>query len=143
MKGQQVIEQSFFPLESQLPDGKDVHRTEQRCYQLKIQSPCKYYLKYTCCPCHHLYHECNILQCCNFDIGISYTPIFLSKSVCTCLLILDFNRLCEIEVQSVEKSNVWTDVAVRTSSWQSDDSKVVEFLRIHMLLTPLRLVLVL
>ena len=43
---------------------------------------------------------------------------------------------------SVEKSNVWTDVAVWTSSWSSDDNKLVEFFRIHMLLTPLRLVLV-
>ena len=39
--------------------------------------------------------------------------------------------------------NVWTDVAVRTSSWSSDDNKLVEFFRIYMLLTPLRLVLVL
>ena len=35
------------------------------------------------------------------------------------------------------------DVAVRTSSWSSDDNKLVEFFRIHMLLTPLRMVLVL
>ena len=41
------------------------------------------------------------------------------------------------------KSNVWADVAVGTSSWSSDDNKLVEFFRIHMLLTPLRLVLVL
>ena len=45
--------------------------------------------------------------------------------------------------KSVEKSNVWTDVAVRSSSWSSDDNKLVEFVRIHMLLTPFRLVLVL
>ena len=43
----------------------------------------------------------------------------------------------------MEKSNVWTDVAVRTSSWSSDDNKLVEFFRIHMLLTPLWPVLVL
>ena len=36
-----------------------------------------------------------------------------------------------------------TDVAVQTSSLSSDDNKLVEFFRIHMLLTPLRLVLVL
>ena len=36
-----------------------------------------------------------------------------------------------------------TDVAVRTSSWSSDDNKLVEFFRIHMLLTPLWLVLML
>ena len=44
-------------------------------------------------------------------------------------------------MQSVEKSNVWTDVAVRTSSWSSDDNKHVEFFRIHMLLTPLWLII--
>ena len=43
----------------------------------------------------------------------------------------------------LKKSKVWTDVAVRTSSWSSDDNKLVEFFRIHMLLTPLQLVLVL
>ena len=46
-------------------------------------------------------------------------------------------------MQSVEKSNVWTDVVVRTSSWSSDDNKLVEFFRIHILLTPLQLALVL
>ena len=70
-------------------------------------------------------------------------PSFFLKALCARLLILDFNRSCEIEVQSVEKSNVWTDVAVCTSSWSSDDNKLVEFFRIHMLLTPLWLVLVL
>ena len=40
-------------------------------------------------------------------------------------------------------SNVWTDVAVRTSSWSNDNKKLVEFFRIHMLLTPLQLVIVL
>ena len=58
------------------------------------------------------------------------------------LLILDSNRLRGIEVLSVEKVNVWTDVAVRTSSWLGDDNKLAEFFRIHMLLTPLWLVLV-
>ena len=43
----------------------------------------------------------------------------------------------------VLKSNVWTGVAVRKSSWSSDGNKVVEFFRILMLLTPLQLVLVL
>ena len=41
------------------------------------------------------------------------------------------------------KSNVWTDVVVRTPHWSSDDNKLVELFRIHMLLTPLRLVLML
>ena len=34
-------------------------------------------------------------------------------------------------------------MVIRTLSWSSDDNKLVEFFRIHMLLTPLRLVLVL
>ena len=63
--------------------------------------------------------------------------------LCTSLLILDLNRLCGIEVLSVEESNVWTDVAVRTSSWLSDDNRLVEFFSVHMLLKPLQLVLVL
>ena len=47
-------------------------------------------------------------------MDISYTPpVFLSESIV--YKILDFNRSCGIEVQSVEKSNVWTNVAVRTT----------------------------
>ena len=38
-KCQQVMEHKF-PLEFQLPDGKDILQTAQRCYQLKIQSLC-------------------------------------------------------------------------------------------------------
>ena len=38
---------------------------------------------------------------------------------------------------------VWTNVAVRTSNWSGDDNRLGEFLTIHMLLTPLQLVLVL
>ena len=56
-------------------------------------------------------------------------PSFFLKALCTRLLILDFNRLCGI--------------AIQTSSWSNDDNKLVEFFRIHMLLIPLRLVLVL
>ena len=40
-------------------------------------------------------------------------PAFFLKALCTRLLSLDSNRSCGIEVQSVEKSNVWTDVAVQ------------------------------
>ena len=36
-KGQQVMGHSSFPLEFQLPDGKDILQTAQRCYQLKIE----------------------------------------------------------------------------------------------------------
>ena len=74
---------------------------------------------------------------CKFYLTLSS---FFLKVLRTRLLILDFNRSCGIEGYSVEKSNGWTDVAVRTSSWSSDDNKLVEFFRIHMLLTPLRLV---
>ena len=70
-------------------------------------------------------------------------PSLPMKALCTRLLILDFNRSCGIEVQSVEKPNAWTDVAAQTSSRPSDDNKPAELPRIHMLLTPLWLVLVL
>ena len=36
---------------------------------------------------------------------------------------------------SVEKSNVWPDAAVRRSSRLNDDNRLVEFVRIYMLLT--------
>ena len=36
-KGQQVMEHNSYPLEFQLPDGKDAFQTAQKCYQLKIQ----------------------------------------------------------------------------------------------------------
>ena len=38
-----------------------------------------------------------------------------------------------MEVYNVEKSDVSTDVAVRTSSWSSDDNRHMEFFSIHML----------
>ena len=41
------------------------------------------------------------------------------------------------------KSNVWTGVAVRISSWSNDDNQLVQFFRIHESFTPLRLALVL
>ena len=58
-------------------------------------------------------------------------PSFFLKALCTRLLSLDFNRSCVIEVY------------VPTSGRSSDDNKLVEFFRVHLLLTPLRLVLVL
>ena len=66
-------------------------------------------------------------------MDIYYTLICLSESVVH-NLILDFKRLCEIEVLNVEKSNVWSDVAVPMSSLSSDDNKLVELSRIPMLL---------
>ena len=79
--------------------------------------------------------------CCNFDMGISYTPIFLSESIV-------YKLLCQISMDHVGLRYIryWkicTDVVVRTSIWSDDDNKFVEFFRIHMLLTPLRLVLAL
>ena len=62
-------------------------------------------------------------------------PSFFLKALCTRLLILDFDRLCGIEVQSVEKSNVWTDVAYMDVKLSSDDNKLDEFFRTHMLLS--------
>ena len=59
-KGQQVMEHSSFPLEFQLPDGKDILQTAKRCYQLKIQSFCKYYLQYTYCLRRHFYIMCEV-----------------------------------------------------------------------------------
>ena len=45
-KGQQVMERSSFRLEFQLSDGEDILQTVQKCYQLKVQSFCKYHLQY-------------------------------------------------------------------------------------------------
>ena len=42
-KGQQVTEHTSIPLELQLPDGKEILQTAQRCYHLKIKSFYKYY----------------------------------------------------------------------------------------------------
>ena len=63
-------------------------------------------------------------------------------SLCSRIAARDFSNLCEMDVYNVEKSYVCTDVAVRTSMWSSDDSRHEEFFSIHMLLTPLRLVLI-
>ena len=67
-------------------------------------------------------------------MGTSYTPIFLFEN--------GVYKVTNSRLQSVKNSNVWTDEAVWTSSWSSDhdDNKLVEFFRIPMLLTPLRLV---
>ena len=135
-KGQQVIEHSSFPLEFQLPDGKDILQTAQTRYQLKIQ--------YTCL-CRHLCHEWSTLLISYLWYGHILTlPSFFLKALCTRLLILDFNTLCGIEGVKYWKIKCldWCSCMDR-SSWSNDDNKLVEFFRIHMLLTPLRLVLVL
>ena len=43
----------------------------------------------------------------------------------------------------VEKSNVWMEVALWTPKWPNDDNKFVEFLSIHILLTPVWPILIL
>ena len=43
----------------------------------------------------------------------------------------------------LKKSKVWTALAHLTSNFSSDDNKLVEFFKIHMLFTPLWLILVL
>ena len=77
-KGQEVMEHSSFSLEFQSPDGKNVLQTAQRCNQLKIQSFFKYYLHYTYCLRHHLYHELS-------------TAIFIMVVICNvfCYLRVD------------------------------------------------------
>ena len=71
-------------------------------------------------------------------MGVTSTSIFLLKWAA----IRDFSNLCGMEVCNVEKPYVCTDVAVRTSSWSSDDNRHVGFFSIHMLFASLRLVLV-
>ena len=46
----------------------------------------------------------------------------------------------DASVYNVEKLNVWMEAALQTPKWASDDSKFVEFLSIHILLTPVWLV---
>ena len=41
------------------------------------------------------------------------------------------------------KNQVWTDLEYLTSNFSNDDNKLVEFFRIHMLFTPLWLIVVL
>ena len=46
-----------------------------------------------------------------------------------------------MEVYNVKKSYVCNDVAVRKSNWSRDENRHVELFSMHMLLTPLQLVL--
>ena len=59
------------------------------------------------------------------------------------LFIQGLSKSCGMEVYSVEKLNVWMEVALRTPKWPNDDSKFVEFLSFHILLTPVWLVFIL
>ena len=70
-------------------------------------------------------------------------PFSCLKALFMMLFIRDWSKLCGMEVYRVEKSNVWMEVALWTPNWPNDDSKFVEFLSIHILLTPVWLVLIL
>ena len=59
------------------------------------------------------------------------------------LFIWDLSKSCGMEVYRVEKSSAWMKVALWTPKWPNDDSKFVEFLSIHILLTPVWLVFML
>ena len=67
-------------------------------------------------------------------------PFLGLKASFMMLFIRDLSKSCGMEVYRVEKSNVWMDVALRTHKWANDDSKFVEFLSIHILLTSVWLV---
>ena len=86
-KGQQVMQLSSFSLEFQLPDAKDIVQIAQRCYQLKIQSFCKYLLQY------------NVISATIYIMSgyILHSHPFSESLVCN-ITILDFNRLCKVEV---------------------------------------------
>ena len=70
-------------------------------------------------------------------------PFLYLKALFIMLFIRDFSKSCGMEVYRVEKSNVWMEVALWTPKWLKDDSKFVEFLSIHILLTPVWLVFIL
>ena len=75
------MEHNLFTLEFQLPDGKDALQTVQKCYRLKFN-----HFADVICSIHIvsavIYIMSEIPFCsCNFDMGISYTPIFLSESI--------------------------------------------------------------
>ena len=61
-------------------------------------------------------------------------PSLPLNELCTSAVIRDLSRLCRIDVYKVEKSHV---------TRSKDDNGLVESLTVHMLLAPLRLVLVL
>ena len=56
------------------------------------------------------------------------------------LFIGDFSKSCGMEVYRVETSDVRMEVALWTPKRPNDDSKFVEFLSIHILLTPIWLI---
>ena len=57
-------------------------------------------------------------------------PFLLLNELCISAVIRDSSGLCGIAVYKVEKSDGWTDTAVRTSSWSKDDNRLEEFLTI-------------
>ena len=53
-------------------------------------------------------------------------PFLLLNELCISAVIRDLSRLCGIDMYKMEKSYVWTDVAVRTSSWSRDENRLVD-----------------
>ena len=70
-------------------------------------------------------------------------PFLYLKALFMMLFTRDLSKSCGMEVYRVEKSNVWMEVALWTPKWLKDDSKFVEFLSIHILLSPVWLVFIL
>ena len=75
------MEHDLFPLEFQLPDGKGTLQTAQKCCQLKRHSPnCTKMLSIKNSVIFQMLsavYPALLL----FDMGTSYTPIFISESV--------------------------------------------------------------
>ena len=69
-KGQQVMEHSLFPLEFQLPDGKDTLQTAQKCYELKFD------------------HFANVI--CSIDVVSAAMYITIEIPFCSCNSHLSF-----------------------------------------------------
>ena len=96
------MEHNSFPLEFQLPNGRDALQTAQKCCQLNYFGNVIWSIHVVSAT---IYIVIEIPFCsCNFDMGISYTLIFFSESI----------------VYSITNSNsmwdAWTDVAVWKSS---------------------------
>ena len=75
------MEHNLFPLEFQLSVGKDALQTAQKCYRLKFN-----HFADVICSIHVVSATIYIMSeipfwSCNFDMGISYTPICLSESI--------------------------------------------------------------
>ena len=63
-------------------------------------------------------------------------PFLLLNELCTSAVIRDLSRLCGIDVYKVEKSYVWTDVAVLCNNTSSAQYKISKFWTIFIFLSP-------